>query len=606
MKALKIIIPLTIFIAIVGGGYYLYTNNYFADTEKTHDEQVKKEIQDEDEYTAALADVVSKYADAYVQLTLIFNTDPERVDFATWQGWVSENLEKWEEIGKNAEVIIKYLDNQENQEDSTSKLSFINTAKAQSFMPDEIEFDPDSVLPPEQDHTQFTLPLVDYEGDEFESGARELELIDPSLNLYHQAIKTAEEAPKGESIKAIMERFGYEDARVAASLLESARNLDTRKWEDTADARGFLSSGATTIKNSSFTTVAAVGVVVTGGQVFTATTLAGKVWAGVNVAFGGADLVLQAGEQYNTIVDNRSGATYFRQGRENIKTINNVLGFFGLTSGVSGGNLITVQGYGESALEYMDDIDQKEDDATVAAEKQLFMTDFGDGNQEVSLSYNGNFTNPYENNPELLMASLETVFPKDAVLKVDDVYVKVGDANDIKLLGISPDLDELKDEEDVLDEPETIPAVLQEQNIEAGAFSGGFSGGYVLTDPTTGINTIGTLNFQISPKGEISGSSELSIEGSVTMRGLTTTASGSGSAQITGSYDNDKNEIYMGGNYTLTSVSTTSGQSYSSSDSGTLVFEGAMSEFNVFSGDVTLQSDTGSKLTTTWNTNKLD
>jgi hypothetical protein len=576
MKPLKILIPLIIFVVIAGGGYYLYTNDYFAGTGRIQDEKALKDIQTEDEYVAALANVVSGYADAHLQLALIFNTDPERVDFETWQSWVSENLKKWEEIEKNAEAIIKYLDNQEN---STSGLSFINTASAQSFMPDRIDFDPASVLPLEQDQPQFILPLVDYEGDEFESGAREVEFIDPSLNLYHQAMKTAEEAPKGETIKAVMERFGYKDARVAASLLESARNLDTRKWENVAEANDFLSKGATTIKNSSFTTVAVAGVVVTGGQLLTATTTVGKVWAGVNLAFGGADLVLQAGEKYNTIVDNRSGATYFKEGRENIKFINNVLGFVGLGSGLTGVNLITVSGYGESAVKYMDEINRTEEDTTIIAEKQLFMTDFGYGNQEVSLSYKGNFTNPYENNPELLMASLEALFPKGAVVKIDDVYIQVG---------THPS------------QPNQIVAVPQEQDIKDSSFSGG----YVLTDPTTGINTTGNLSFQIASGGEISGFSELTIDGTVTMRGLTTTVSGSGSAQITGSYDNVKNEIYMGGNYNLTSVSTTSGQSVQMSDSGTLVFKGTMSEFNVFSGDLTLQSGRGTTLTTNWSANK--
>ncbi len=601
MKSLKILIPIIVVIGIAGGAYYLHVNNYFSDTDKPIDDQVLKEIQDEDEYVDVLADVVSGYADAYVQLALIFNTDPERVAFETWQGWVSENLEKWQEVEKNAEAVIKYLD---SQEDVASGLSFLSTAKAHSFMPDKIEFDPASVLPPPQDYPQFVLPVIDYEGDEFETGAREIEIIDPSLNLYHQAIKTAEEAPKGESIKAVMERFGYEDARTAASLLESARDLETRRWEDTADANNFLSNGATTIKNSSFTTVAVVGVVVTGGQVFTATTAVGKVWAGVNVAFGGADLVLQAGEQYNTIIDNRSGATFFRQGRENISPVNNVLGFFGLTSGVRGGNLITLYGYGESAVKYMDDIDQKKEDTTIEEDRQLFMTDFGDGHREVSLSYNGNFTNPYENNPELLMASLEAVFPKGAVLKVDDVYIKVGDPDDINLLLSHLDIDEIEEEEDVYEpedtEPETVPADPQEQYVEEGSFSGS----YVFTDPATGTDTVGTLNFRFSSGGEISGSAEFSSEGSITRMGVVTTFSGSGSAQITGSYDNVKNEIYMGGNYNLTSVSTTSGQSVQMSDSGTIVFEGTMSEFNVFSGDVTLQTSMGPTLTATWRADK--
>ena len=576
MKQIKVLIPLIVFITFVTGGCFLNTSDNFLDTEKKLDsenenKQVYTEIKDDNQYIATLGDVVSDYADAYLQLALIFNTDPENVEFSTWQSWVSANLIKWKNIEKNAENIIKYLDNQEN---SSSSFSFINTANAQSFLPNKDDFDPYSVLPVDQGQMQFTLPLIDYEGSEFESGAREVEFIDPSLNIHYQAIKTAEEAPKGEAIKAIMEKFGFEDARVASTLLETARNFETRKWENVVEANDFLSNEATTIKNSSFTTVAVLGVVVTGGQLLTATTTAGKVWAGVNVAFGGADLVLQAGEQYSIIVDNRSGAALFKQSRENIKPINNVLSFVGLKGGISGGNLITIHGYGESLLKYIDSVLKTEEVTKTPSDKQIFMTNFGDATREVSLSYNGNFTNPYDN-PEYLKARLENIFPKDAVVKIDDDYVKIG---------FRPSISET-----------TVPVPQEQEDKNLS-----YSGEYVLRDPTAEIDIVGGIVFQIGSGGDIFGSSQLSVDGAVTMRGLTTTVKGSGSAEITGSYDNVKNEIYMGGNYTITTTSTTSGQSVPMTDSGTLVFKGTMSKFNYFSGDLTLQSGMGSTLTTSW------
>jgi len=599
MKAFKIIIPILILLGLAGGGYYLYVNNYFSpktsDNQTTENETAEESkapetpsttLKNDDEYAVALGNIVMDYEDAYIQLAVIFNTDPENVPFETWDKWVKENLTKWEKIEKDSGNIVAYLEKQ-NPNEISMEFSLIPTARAQSVIPDKINITTDNINIPDQPVLINPLDTVSGEEQELDVGSK----ITP---FDEEILQTAEGAPKNEQIKAIMQKFGFKDAKTAMMVLEQTRAKFTDQWKDAAASYKILSSGADTIKNASFTTVAVLGVIVSGGQIFTAATGAARLWAGVNTVFGGADLVLQGGEEVSAIIDNKDGQTYFKNGRENLKPINTLIGFINLKDGlIDGGNLVTVEGYGEAASDFFDQVNKDNANAT-PEQKQLFILNFGEGNSEATLGYDGNFKNPYENDPAKLMADLEKVLPKDSKVKINDTYVTIGSEEDMmKLMGIEPIV---QPETPQVETSDTPPAETPAGPTPSGTFSGGFS----FFEPIAKVTYNGVLNFTIGDKGTITGNTTITLNDTVTTQGIVTSLKGTGTAGLTGSFNNETLEINIGGNYSATGSSTTEGYTMKSSDSGTIQFTGLMTGFNVFTGKAVMQSNAGSTTSMDW------
>jgi len=262
-----------------------------------------------------LKNLLQEYADATYLFSAILNTNPEKVSFEDWKKFIEENKTQWEKLEKESKEFL------ENLEKESQKESFI-------------------------------LPV--FAAEEVELGIPK-EVLEKELeNIFREGIKiTAEEAPRGEKIKSVMETFNL-SAKEAQKILEDLYQTEAKEYENKAKFYGKMAKISKEVKDISFLTVAAGGVILSGGEVLAAKSILAKGVGYLTLSLEGADLALAIGEKGAEIIDNRKWQTAFSQAQENLGVITNVLAFVELKEGLKkAGNLITIYNFAETANSFL-------------------------------------------------------------------------------------------------------------------------------------------------------------------------------------------------------------------------------------------------------------
>jgi len=531
MKLISLILIFTINISLIG----CTTNPNPTTSDSTN--ETTSQITNEDEFAAELAKLIEDYSEASFLLTVIFNTDSEITEFEDWHEWVETNLEQWDRVEQETEALRQYL---------SPKTSWI----PQAFANNEEQGMADFVLKENE-----TLEIDVTSPTKFEN---EQQVLLDWVPSNRQVIEAATSRDPRKRLQSIMEKFSIKDIRVAKELLDKARAADSQFWNDSIKSNGFIADGLTTIKNTAFTSVAIGGVVIAGGALIAAETLAGAASATVSLVIGGSDLALQAGENTAYIINNKHGETIFREARKNLNQATSIFSFINLKEGLTdAGNLITLYNYYNDSGNLVGDNQNQLDQET----NKVNLIHFNLGENEVVLLSSEKAYDAI-GSKENLLRNLSTILPDGATVKIGNKFYQ---SKDGQVTPLTP-----------------TDGIIGEHSSP-------------LSVSVAGQTASGTLNFTVDESGEVIGNLSLSSNFQVNGASVNSTTT----ATLSGTYNFDSETISMTGNF-----NSSSNTSYGASqqESGQVTSTGEKTGEGTLAGHINFSGTSGYQMSGNWNT----
>lgn len=567
MKKFTYALLVALLIGTAGTGIYLYSSGYFGDKSGetikesanknlvTAEEEDKEEkiqpIESDQEYAQELSLVMQDYADAMYLLSAILNVDTDSIKPEVWKDMLDSNYDQWKSVNERSKRIYDYL----NKDISASA----ETAYA-------------------QENTEVSLQEEN-----------------PFLS---ETMKVVNETSKDPILKRIMERWNLKDSRQAMDILEYAR----KDYQENLNAnlnltatQGYLLSK---VRDISFTTVAGLGIIASGGTLAAAGGQAAwgfaEYEAAANIVFTGADMIFDAGEK-GYIIDNRFGKTLFRKAKKYNSLAGNALAFMSLrnlkkTSDLAG-NMVTIYGYGHGVNNMLSD--QK-----ALGTEQLYELAIDPAKDYVGVERHPEKLDEYKNSDKILETLIQLVPPGTYMV----------DGKPVVVPGLNPD--------NTVDESEVqaqIPEV-SEEDLPVGPTMeslriGDYKAETTIIDKQTGIPSEGVMEFHLSEDKEPYGTITYTTNGSAKIQmgggpAVQTTVKGSLTCNLTGSFDPLTQILSLSCPYTANNTSTTQGQTVPTTDTGTIDVKGAWTG-DTFSGTISVNSNMGFDRTVEWTATKL-
>ncbi|MCD6109724.1 hypothetical protein J7J83_03125 [bacterium] len=567
MKKTIIFLLVVIFFSAIGIGIYFYINNQqnedakeeqttqIEDNSKSDLEEEKKEeslppIVSDDEYAKELMLAVEDYADAMYLLSAIVNIDTTTIEPETWKNMIDNNYDQWKSVNTRSKRIYKYLDGNE--------VRIFKTAYAQE---NEVNLQTENPL------TSETMKIVN-------------------------------ETSKDPILKRIMKKWDLQDSRSAMDMLEYAR----KDYQENLNAdlnltatRAYLLKK---VRDVSFTTVAGLGIVASGGTLAAAGS--SSAWgiaeytAAANLTFGGADMIFSAGEK-GYIIDNRFGKAFFKEARKINAIPNSILAFTSLKNLKKkvdlASNMITLYGYKEGIEKLI--TDQKN-----IGEEQLYNLAIDPNKDYVGINRDPNSLKDYKNPDKVLETLIQLVPPGTYIV----------DGKPVVVPGLNP--------KNTVDESEMMSQVpeVNDEDLPVGPTKeslriGDYSTKTTIIDKQTGIPSEGLMEFHLSEDKDPYGTITYTTDGSAKIQmgggpAVQTIVKGTMTCDLTGSFDPLTQILSLSCPYTANNTSTTNGQTVPTTDTGTITVKGAWTN-NTFSGTISVNSNMGFDRTVEWTATKL-
>jgi len=570
-----LIILLTVLIIGAGGVgayfYYTSTQNKATTTEikkaqpsaekettaKETDNNKLPPIESDDKYAKQLALTVEEYADAIYLLSAIVNVDTDTITPETWDEMINTNYGQWKSVNQGASIIYDYL--------SKDEASILKTAYAQDTFGTDDEKE------------------VQLEGENI---------------LVKDTMKIVNETSKDPVLKRIMEKWKLKDSRQAMDMLEYARKDYQKNLNADLNLTATRAYLLSKVRDTSFTTVAAMGLVASGGTLATAGSAGAwgfvEYEAAANLAFNGADMLLEAGEN-GYIIDNRFGKSLFRRARKLNKIPNTILGFLSLRNMKKkadlASNMITIYGYGDGVRKLM--ADQKD-----MGEEQLYNLAIDPNKDYVAVKRDPKALNDYKNPDKVLETLIQLVPPGTYLVDGEPVVVP----------GLNP--------ENTVNESEIIPTVPEpkQEDLPIGPTIeslrlGDYRAESTIVDKQTGIPSKGVMEFHITEDNEPYGIITYTTDGTANIQmgggpAVKTTVKGTMTSELTGSFDPQTQTLVLNGSYTANNTSTAQGQTVPTTDTGKITVNGTWNN-GAFSGVINVTSNMGFDRTVKWTATKL-